>query len=59
LKEIGAFDAKNRLGQLLDLVEQGEEVPITRHGKRLPALRHPKQASAARKRARPHSTFAR
>ena|SRR5271165_3829063 len=28
-----AFDAKNRLGQLLDLVEQGEEVTITRHGK--------------------------
>ena len=33
MKEIGAFEAKNRLGQLLDLVEQGEEVIITRHGK--------------------------
>jgi prevent-host-death family protein len=33
MREIGAFDAKNRLGQLLDLVEQGEEITITRHGK--------------------------
>lgn len=33
MREIGAFEAKNKLGQLLDLVEQGEEVTITRHGK--------------------------
>lgn len=33
MHEIGAFEAKNRLGSLLDLVEQGEEVTITRHGK--------------------------
>jgi prevent-host-death family protein len=31
--EIGAFDARNKLGSLLDLVEQGEEVTITRHGR--------------------------
>jgi prevent-host-death family protein len=31
--EIGAFEAKNKLGSLLDRVEQGEEVVITRHGK--------------------------
>jgi prevent-host-death family protein len=31
--EIGAFEAKNTLGSLLDRVEQGEEVLITRHGK--------------------------
>lgn len=31
--EIGAFDAKNRLSALLDLVEQGREVVITRHGR--------------------------
>lgn len=31
--EIGAFEAKNTLGALLDRVEQGEEVVITRHGK--------------------------
>ena len=27
-----AFDAKNRLGRLLDRVQAGEEVVITRHG---------------------------
>ncbi len=32
MREIGAFDAKNRLGTLLDWVEQGEEVLITRRG---------------------------
>lgn len=30
---IGAFEAKNKLGHLLDLAERGEEVTITRHGK--------------------------
>lgn len=33
MKEIGAFEAKNRFGTLLDWVEQGEEVVITRRGK--------------------------
>jgi prevent-host-death family protein len=31
--EIGAFEAKNKLSALLDRVEQGEEIVITRHGK--------------------------
>ncbi len=31
--EIGAFEAKNTLGALLDRVLQGEEIVITRHGK--------------------------
>ena len=30
---IGAFEAKNTLGTLLDRVERGEEIVITRHGK--------------------------
>jgi len=30
--EIGAFEAKNTLGSLLDRVECGEEIVITRHG---------------------------
>jgi len=30
--EIGAFEAKNRLASLLDRVEEGEEIVITRHG---------------------------
>lgn len=33
MREIGAFEAKNTLGTLLDLVQSGEEVVITRHGK--------------------------
>ncbi|HEV3210453.1 MAG TPA: type II toxin-antitoxin system prevent-host-death family antitoxin [Chthoniobacterales bacterium] len=33
MREIGAFEAKNKFGQLLDWVEQGEEITITRHGK--------------------------
>ena len=38
MREVGAFEAKNKLGQLLDLVEQGEEVTITRHGKAVARL---------------------
>jgi prevent-host-death family protein len=33
MREIGAFEAKSRLGQLLDWVEAGEEIVITRRGK--------------------------
>jgi prevent-host-death family protein len=33
LGEVGAFEAKNTLGALLDRVERGEEIVITRHGK--------------------------
>jgi prevent-host-death family protein len=33
MRRIGALEAKNRLGSLLDLVEQGEEIVITRHGR--------------------------
>jgi prevent-host-death family protein len=42
MREVGAFEANNRLGQLLDLVEQGEEVVITRHGKAVARLVPPK-----------------
>jgi prevent-host-death family protein len=33
MKEIGAFEAKNTLDALLDRVQRGEEIIITRHGK--------------------------
>ena len=33
MREIGAFEAKNTLGALLDLVERGEEIVITRRGR--------------------------
>ena len=38
MNEIGAFEAKNTLGSLLDRVEQGEEIVITRHGKAVARL---------------------
>jgi len=37
-QEIGAFEAKNTLGALLDRVERGEEIVITRHGKAIARL---------------------
>jgi len=33
MREIGAFEAQNRLGSLLNRVEQAEEILITRRGK--------------------------
>lgn len=33
MREIGAFEAKNTLGTLLDRVEAGEEIVITRRGR--------------------------
>jgi prevent-host-death family protein len=42
MKEVGAFEAKNTLSALLDLVEQGEEVMITRHGRAVARLVPPK-----------------
>jgi prevent-host-death family protein len=38
MREIGAFEAKNKLGTLLDWVEKGEEVLITRRGKPIARL---------------------
>lgn len=60
MREVGAFEAKNKLGHLLDLVEQGEEVMITRHGKEVARLvparpiasRDEARAAVARIRAR-------
>jgi prevent-host-death family protein len=60
MKKVGAFEAKNRLGALLDLVERGEEIIITRHGRpaaklvsaRLGVDRAQARAAAERIRAR-------
>ena len=38
MQEVGAFDARNKLGTLLDWVERGEEVVITRRGKAVARL---------------------
>ena len=52
MREIGAFEAKNTLGSLLDLVSQGEEVVITRHGKPVARLVREEGREDARARAR-------
>jgi len=51
MREIGAFEAKTRLGQLLDWVEAGEEIVITRRGKVVARL-VPPEAGFDRERAR-------
>jgi len=33
MREVGTFEARNSLSNLLELVEKGEEITITRHGK--------------------------
>jgi prevent-host-death family protein len=38
MNQIGAFEAKNTLGTLLDRVERGEEIVITRHGRAVARL---------------------
>lgn len=38
MREVGAFEAKNKLGTLLDWVAGGEEVVITRRGKAVARL---------------------
>lgn len=38
MREVGAFEAKNKLSQLLDEVEHGEEIVITRRGKEVARL---------------------
>jgi prevent-host-death family protein len=52
MRQIGAFEAKNRLSELLTAVENGEEVTITKHGRPVAALipftRHdPRRVAAA------------
>jgi prevent-host-death family protein len=41
MREVGAFEAKNKLSALLDAVERGEEVTITRRGKPVARLVRP------------------
>jgi len=44
MREVGTFEAKNKLSELLNLVEHGEEVTITRHGKEVARLVPPRGA---------------
>jgi prevent-host-death family protein len=58
MKEVGTFEAKNTLSALLDEVERGDEIVITRRGrpvaKLVPALPQPdrERARAAMQRLR-------
>lgn len=56
MRKIGAFEAKNTLGTLLDQVEQGEEILITRRGKPVARL---VRADAGFDRARARAAVAR
>jgi prevent-host-death family protein len=38
MREVGAFEAKNQFGDLLDQVEHGEEIVITRRGRAVAKL---------------------
>ena len=51
---VGSFEAKTRFSALLDRVQKGEEVTITRHGKpvaRLIPIGHEAEARREKKRA--------
>jgi len=52
MREVGAFEAKSKLGQLLDWVEAGEEVIITRRGKVVAKLVPPRSDRADEEQAR-------
>ena len=49
--ELGAFEAKNTLSALLDRVERGEEITITRRGKAVARL-VPAESGNSRDKAR-------
>ena len=53
MKEIGAFEAKNKLSELLDLDQAGEEDIITRHGKPSPGSLPLAELSTVKKPAPP------
>ena len=38
---VGAFEAKTKFSELLDRVERGEEVIVTRHGKEVARMMRP------------------
>jgi prevent-host-death family protein len=56
MREVGTLEARNSLSALLELVEKGEEITITRHGKPVarlvPAVRSEEQKAKAREAAR-------
>jgi len=49
VEEVGAFEAKTHLSKLLDAVEGGQKIYITRHGKRIAELAPVAQQRKARR----------
>lgn len=55
MREVGTLEARNSFSSLLELVEKGEEVTITRHGRpvaRLVPAKKPRDIERAREAAR-------
>ncbi|HMQ57476.1 MAG TPA: type II toxin-antitoxin system prevent-host-death family antitoxin [Rhizobiaceae bacterium] len=52
MPQVGTLEAKNRLSSLLERVERGEEVTITRHGKPVARLVPPLPDEGKLERAR-------
>jgi prevent-host-death family protein len=52
MSEVGSFEAKNRLSELLVRAEQGEEIIITKHGRPVAKLVAVDNASAREERSR-------
>lgn len=56
MREVGTLEARNSFSALLELVEKGEEITITRHGKPVaklvPSTRTEEQRAKAREAAR-------
>jgi antitoxin (DNA-binding transcriptional repressor) of toxin-antitoxin stability system len=57
MREIGAFDAKNKLGTLLDWVEAGETVAITGAARLWPISRPQAPLSISKQPKQPRSGF--
>jgi prevent-host-death family protein len=55
MREVGALEARNKFGQLLDWVEEGEEVVITRHGREVARLVPAHPGGRSRSRTRRHT----
>ncbi len=52
METIGTFEAKNRLSELLDRVQKGEEITITRNGKPVARLVAPADDEERKEQAR-------
>jgi prevent-host-death family protein len=48
VQELGAFEAKTHLARLLDAVERGEKIYITRRGKRVAQLAPAEESKKAK-----------